>query len=189
MDGKPPAKAGQRKQQAILLIGVLLLCVGGGLILVTAHVISPAESAILTATLTAGVLILLFSTWRPVGSILRFCGFMLLASGLFLLILQSAAPQLGLKRLWPFFVVFAGLSVAATGLLRARRAKASFLIPAAALIMLGCTFLPFSLGVAGLSFSQFVKRAWPVILVGSGLILILLYVGNRIRFAKREEGQ
>ncbi len=104
---------------------------------------------------------------------------------MFAFIIRAASPAAGIARIWPFFMVFVGIAIGASGFVKARRAKAAFLMPAAAFVMLGLSFLPFSLRLVGMSFSSFVKSAWPVLIIGAGVILVSLYVGNRIRFSKR----
>jgi hypothetical protein len=176
---------GQAKQQIILVAGLILLCAGGGLIMVTARLLDPLESSLLTLAIIVGIVFSLIGTWRSAGPIWLFSGLMILVSGLFLIVMRTAAPSVGIVRIWPFFMIFAGMSVAGAGFMRAKRAKASFLMPAAAFLMLGCIFLPFSLRIVGMSFAQFIKRVWPLFFIAAGVILISLYVGNRIRFSRK----
>ncbi len=173
------------RQHLILIAGLVLLCAGAGLIAVTARILGPGESAVITSCAIAGIVLALFGIWRPGHSFWLFASFLLIQSSVFAFIIRAASPATGIARIWPFFMVFVGVAIGSSGFVKTRRAKAAFLMPAGAFVMLGLSFLPFSLRLVGMSFSSFVKSAWPVLIIGAGVILVSLYVGNRIRFSKR----
>jgi hypothetical protein len=174
------------RQHFILMAGLVLLCAGAGLILVTVRLVGPVQAALLTAGVIAGVILALVGIWRPSGLIWLFCSFMMISSSVFTFVMRAAAPLAGPGKIWPFYMVFAGISIAASGFTKVKRAKASFLMPSSVFVMLGLIFLPFSLRLVSMSFARFVRSVWPVLFMGAGIILIFLYVGNRIRFAKKE---
>ena len=176
-----------KRQKALLVSGLLLLCLGVGLILTTTRLLAPWRSAAYTGVTVAGVLVSLAAFWRDARSFWSFLGYSLVLSGFFLLILGAAAPAVTLRRVWPFFMLFAGLSIIPAGYMKSHRVKASYLIPSTCFILLGSFILLFSLGIVALTLKECILRLWPALLIAGGGIVTALYIGNRIHFARRED--
>lgn len=174
----------EKKQHFLLVLGLVLLVGGGGLIMATTGLVAVRPAIAYTLCVILGFLLNFAAYWRNRSATWFFLGFMLLLSGLFLLILKAAAPRVGMSRLWPFFMVFVGLSILPAGYFRSRRAKAAYIIPSACFILLGCFFLLFSLGVVSLSLRAFMFRLWPFFFILAGAVVLGLYIGNRIHFGK-----
>jgi hypothetical protein len=79
-----------------------------------------------------------------------------------------------LEHLWPLVSVFAGISLFPAGWHRYRRLRASYFVSCLAFIVLGCFVLVFSLELAPFSVRQFIFDWWPLIMVSSGLLLLLV---------------
>ncbi len=173
-----------RKQHFLLVLGMMLLICGAGLILTTTGMV-PAFLAFSYTLLTMfGMLITLTIMRRRKNYTWLFLGLVMVFSGIVFLALRAFAPQLGIKQLWPLVMVFIGLSIVPAGYFRARKAKALYLIPAAGFVILGAFFLLFSLEVLSLSLRAFMYRLWPFFFIAAGIIVLGMYIGNRIRFAQ-----
>jgi hypothetical protein len=183
MEGKNTGLS-EKKQHFLLILGLVLLVGGASLILVTTGAV-PLKPAIgWTIPVILGLLINFSAYWKKRSSTWLFIGFLLIISGAFFLTLKAAAPHLGLARLWPFAMIFVGLSIFPSGYYKSRRIKASFAIPSACFVVLGAFFLLFSLGLVSSSLRAFMARLWPFFFIVAGAIILGLYIGNRIRFGK-----
>ena len=79
---------------------------------------------------------------------------------------------------WPLLSVFAGLALLPAGWRHYRAIRNHYLIPSLAFIILGCLLLIFSFKVAPFSFRRFIINWWPLLLVVTGIILVLLSLGS-----------
>lgn len=179
----------EKTQHFLLIIGLVLLVGGASLILVTTGVVPMYAALGWTAPIILGLLTVFGAYWKRRGSTWLFVGFLLIVSGTFFITIRAAAPGVSLLRLWPFCMVFVGLSIFPAGFYKSHRLKASFFIPSACFIVLGCFFLLFSLGVVTTSLRFFISRLWPFFFILAGIILIGLYIGNRIKFGKSADKQ
>lgn len=173
-----------KKQHFLLILGLVLLLGGGGLILATTGLVPVCPAAICTACIVLGFLLILGVYWRKRSSAWFFMGTMLILSGLFSLLIKAAAPGASIQRLWPFYMVFVGLSSLSAGYYKSHRAKAAYIIPSACFILLGCFFLLFSMRVVSLSLRAFMLKLWPFFFISAGAIVLGMYIGNRMRFNK-----
>jgi hypothetical protein len=183
MDVKGPGLS-EKTQHFLLILGLGLLVSGASLILVTTGILSIPAALCWTAPIILGLLVVFGAYWKRRSSTWLFIGFLLIVSGTFFITIKAAAPHVGLLRLWPFCMVFVGLSIFPAGFYKSRRLKASFFIPSACFIVLGCFFLLFSLGVVTTSLRSFIARLWPFFFIMAGIIILGLYIGNRIKFGK-----
>ncbi|MCL1814076.1 MAG: DUF5668 domain-containing protein [Treponema sp.] len=111
--------------------------------------------------------------------------FILMGSFLFLSALQII--PFSLKEGWPFLSVFAGLALVPAGWRHYHNVSYRYLIPAVAFIVLGCVFLIFSFKVAPFSFKRFIITWWPLVLVVTGIILVLLSLSSKGKAGNGDE--
>ncbi len=81
---------------------------------------------------------------------------------------------LSFRVVWPLLVVNAGLSLFVSSFFAYGHLRKSMLIPSLAFVLMGLLFLLFSFGIFNFSFKNFFLRWWPLILLFSGLLLLLL---------------
>ena len=105
------------------------------------------------------------------------CFFILMGSFLFLSALQII--PFSLAEGWPLLSVFAGLALLPAGWRHYRYVSYRYLIPALAFAGLGCGLLIFSFKVVSFSFRRFIITWWPLVLVVTGIILVLLSLGSK----------
>ena len=103
--------------------------------------------------------------------------FILIGNFLFLSALQII--PFTLSQGWPLLSVFAGLALLPAGWRHYRAINYRYLIPALAFAILGCILLVFSFKVAPFSFKGFIINWWPLLLVITGIVLVLLSLGSK----------
>jgi len=113
---------------------------------------------------------------RPVY--LFFASFFILM-GSFLLLSALQIIPITLAQGWPLLSVFAGLALLPAGWRHYRAVSYRYLIPSLAFAALGCILLFFSFKVAPFSFRRFIISWWPLLLVITGIILVLLSLSSK----------
>lgn len=106
---------------------------------------------------------------------LLFVGIMLALSGCFSIFVARDITSLGLKELWPVFVFLAAISLVCSCIYRFRRARPNYIVPAVAMVLLGCIFFLFSLDIVKMSFVSFMVIAGPFLLFFSGIGVVVFY--------------
>ena len=103
--------------------------------------------------------------------------FILMGSFLFLSALQIIPFTLAQE--WPMLSIFAGLALLPAGWRHYRTVSYRYLIPSLAFIALGCILLVFSFKMAPFSFKRFIITWWPLLLIVSGIVLVLLSLSSK----------
>ena len=110
---------------------------------------------------------------------LFFAAFFLLV-GLFLFLsAMGIIPIAFAIRAWPLISVFSGLALIPTCWHHYGSFRSRYIVPAIAFVVLGSFLLIFSLGIAPFSLAQFVINWWPLLIVLTGLILILISLSTK----------
>jgi len=109
---------------------------------------------------------------------LFFASFFILI-GCFLFLSALKIIPFTLAQGWPLLSVFAGLALLPAGWRHYRTVSYRYLIPAVAFAALGCILLFFSFKVAPFSFKRFIITWWPLVLVVTGIILVLLSLSSK----------
>ena len=158
----------------MLIAGSLFLLAGGALLLRT--------TGFLTANLSLWPLVLVFIGlfllhrvyFKNGADAHIFSGIFLILVGAFLLVLNAGVLESDMQQFWPFFMLFAGVSLFFFAIKKTGAARLGMIIPAIAIILLSLFFLLFSLHIVSISLRQFVVIWWPGILVFAGAMLIIL---------------
>jgi hypothetical protein len=98
--------------------------------------------------------------------------------GLFIFLMSLNIISLPIQRMWPVLSIFAGLALIPAGWHRYGRLKTKYIVPAIVFIALGCFLMIFALKVVPVSFSQFMYRWWPLMVVLAGLLLLLMSLSS-----------
>lgn len=125
-----------------------------------------------------GGLFMVIATKISKRAIYFFFAFFFFLTGLFFFLSGLRVIPLGLSQGWPLFSVFAGLALVPAGWRHFRAIRIQYFIPALAFILLGFALFPFSFRLVSFSFKRFMIDWWPLFLVLTGLILVLLSLGN-----------
>ena len=166
------------KMQNFLLAVGMCLILFGIYFLVAFRTDSTACTAIFLRfmCLSGGGMLLLFLSLVVIKSfLLVFVGLNLVCFGILALVIDSHVVSFGLKELWPFLVISAGLSLFPTGLYHAKRIKSIYLFPGIVLVFCGIFLLPFSLHLAGISLKKFFLMFYPLAFILMGLSLVAVF--------------
>ncbi|MDR2793011.1 MAG: hypothetical protein LBB61_05015 [Treponema sp.] len=83
------------------------------------------------------------------------------------------------KQAWPLAAVFSGIALIPAGWRKYRRLHIKFIAPSFAFITLGAFLLIFSFRIVPFKFTQFILHWWPLIVLVTGILLILLVLGTK----------
>lgn len=169
----------------ILVVGFVVFLLGGVLLLWNLGFLPGLGRLWPLAPMLLGAFLLYMVYLRGIRDRFSLLGMFLTLGGLQFLLLNTVFQAQDLVKVWPSFMLVAGLSLVPFGLKRKGNARAALLVPAAFLSVLALLFFPFSLGRMGISLTAFVGRWWPVILILSGLSLMTAYFWKK-RTSKRK---
>jgi len=96
-----------------------------------------------------------------------FTATLLSLSGLLFLLIDLGFIELTLRGIWPFFMLFVGISFMVGGSLRFRRLHAVYIVPALAFAALGFVFLLFSTSLIHVSLVSLVLWWFPLLILPS----------------------
>lgn len=161
------------RQHRPLLLGLILLLFGGSLLLRTTGNLPGVLPLWPIVVVILGVSMLYKVFIRNGHESYVFAGLFLVLAGAFLLILNTHVFDVKIRQIWPFFMLFVGVSLLAYGFKRPGTAKARMMIPALSIIFLSVVFLLFSMGVITVSLRRFVVMWWPAIIVLAGIVFII----------------
>jgi hypothetical protein len=94
--------------------------------------------------------------------------------GFFLFLSALRIIPVAFSKAWPLISVFSGLALFPAGWHRYGTLRSRYVVPSIAFVLLGCVLLIFSFGIVPFSFSQFIIQWWPLLVVLTGLILVLI---------------
>jgi hypothetical protein len=165
-------KNNQRFPQKLLIFGILLIITGGVLLMQSLRYLTFGELWPLPFLLI-GLVLLYLVYFKGVSDQYILAGMALTLGGLFLFLLYTILPEKSLEKIWPAFMIIAGISLLPYAFRRKAKTRIGITISAIAIILLAILFFPFSLGIAGMKFSDFVLVWWPIVFIIIGLGLIL----------------
>jgi hypothetical protein len=103
-------------------------------------------------------------------------GMFLSLIGTFFILMNTIITENNLERIWPAFMLITGLSIIPYGLYKkSRKARITIIIPVFAIILLSIVFFMFSMDLIDENFIDFSLKWWPVTIVFTGSLLIVLY--------------
>jgi hypothetical protein len=172
-------EAAPRFPHKILFTGVGLLVLGGVLLLWSLGRLPSLEALWPLPLILVGLVLLALVFVRGYTRLYVPPGMLLVLGGIFFLLHNTVIPNVKLEEIWPVFMLIGGISILPFAHKKARSARLAIIIAAAAIIGLAVIFLPFSLGLVDKSFTEFVLRWWPTMLLLMGALLIITYYIRR----------
>jgi len=171
------------------IIGLFLMFLGSSFLIGSPPEIPRAMVHVSFVLLAAGagfaVLALRISR-RP---LYLFFAALFLQVGLFLFLTAIGVVPIRFSGAWPLLSIFAGVALLPAGWHRYGTVRPSYVVLAAAFIVLGSLLLVFSLNMVGFSFAQFVLEWWPLLILAAGLVMILAALSSRIGVHRRAGGR
>ena len=108
-----------------------------------------------------------------------FSGLLLFFLGLFMTFVFSNVLPFSPGHLWPISVMLCGLCLLLTCIFKHRKLRGVYLFPSVLILVLGAVFLLFSLDVIKISFSVFVAKWGPLVLILAGAALVGVFFWQR----------
>ena len=167
------------KANKYLIGGIFFFVIGGGLLLWTSGYTSFFAGLIPALLLFLGLFLAIMVFIKGIPDFYLFPSIFVILLGVFLILKKKILPSGELTKLWPLFMTAAGLSLLMLALRKKGGSRIKLLVPSVALIVLSGLFLPFSMGVAGISFLEFVKIWWPALFLLLGIFSIVFYFRNK----------
>jgi len=162
---------------ALLVLGVIaLLATTGHLPMI--HLLWPLAPVVL------GFILLFIYSRRGHPKKYIYLGIFFILSGSFTQIILVINARVLLEMLWPLYLTFGGLSFIPYSMKKQPSSRMSYFVAALAMLFISFFFLLFSLNFFKMSFREFVKMWWPLLIVGMGLFLTVI---SYIRQKKDEE--
>ncbi|GAB1432393.1 hypothetical protein MASR2M29_10180 [Spirochaetota bacterium] len=94
--------------------------------------------------------------------------------------LMNLAPS----RYWPLYTILAGLCMLSSNLLLRRKINTSIKIISSAFVFLGGFFSIFSFGYSQMRLRVFLVQWWPVFVIASGVVLLVLWAIKMLVYKK-----
>ncbi|MDR1955436.1 MAG: hypothetical protein LBQ30_01115 [Treponema sp.] len=164
----------RRAARLIFIIGLLLMFLGSAFLL--GNIAGTSRISVLASfffvILGSGCAVLAIKLNKR-SLYLFFAAFFMLV-GFFLFLSALRIIPVAFSKAWPLISVFSGLALFPAGWHRYGTLRSRYVVPSIAFVLLGCVLLIFSFGIVPFSFSQFIIQWWPLLVVLTGLILVLI---------------
>ncbi|MCR5401199.1 MAG: hypothetical protein K6E78_06340 [Treponema sp.] len=112
-------------------------------------------------------------------AVLFFSGLLLFCLGICMTFAFSGLLPLGPEHLWPIGVILCGICLILTCIFKHQKIRMVYLFPSLLILTLGFIFLLFSLEVIKISFSSFMSKWSPSVLIFIGASLIAVFLWQR----------
>ncbi|MDR0721393.1 MAG: DUF5668 domain-containing protein [Treponema sp.] len=99
--------------------------------------------------------------------------------GFFLFLAALKIIPVAFSEAWPLISVFSGLALFPAGWHRYGAFRSRYVVPSLAFVILGSVLLVFSFNIVPFSFAHFMIRWWPLLIVLTGLMLVLISLGTK----------
>jgi hypothetical protein len=163
----------------IFIMGLLLMFLGSAFLL--GNVAGTSRISVLAAfffvILGSGCAVLAIKLNKR-SLYLFFATFFMLV-GFFLFLSALKIIPVAFAKAWPLISVFSGLALFPAGWHKYGALRSRYGVPSIAFVILGSVLLIFSFNLVPFSFSQFMLRWWPLLVVLTGLMLVLISLGTK----------
>jgi hypothetical protein len=158
----------------IFIIGLLLMFLGTAFLLGSLVEISQTSVLFSFFFVILGVGFAVLAIKLNKRSLYLFFAAFFLQVGFFLFLSALHIIPVTVSRSWPLVSVFSGIALFPAGWHRYGVFSIRYVVPTVAFIISGSALLVFSFNLVSFSFSQFVKRWWPLLVLLAGFILVLV---------------
>jgi hypothetical protein len=165
----------------IFISGLLLMLVGSVFLLTTFPGTSRRSALTAILFIIIGFLFICLVAKLNKRSLYLFAALLFLQVGFSLLLFALGLIPITFSQGWPLLSVFTSLAMFPSGWHRYRKIKPGYLVSSLAFAILGGVLLLFSLEVVRFPFKKFILEWWPLILFLSGLILVFVSIGTKIK--------
>ncbi len=161
-------------------LAVVSVVLGTGLLVITTEQVRGILVYRPLVLVTLGALFSYFAIVFRFKAKLVFLGFLLTSASI--IRFTGTVLAIGSSRYWPLYVMAAGLSFLPAYYMRNGKLKAGSVVISSAFVLLGLFFSIFSFGFSSMRFRTFLSRWWPALFIASGVILLLVWLIQRLVF-------
>ena len=173
------------KINIVLIIGLFLIFVG--ILLLTSYFAKNPQSVLLfrgVSVFLVGAILLFLELMNTKKSWLMFISVSFMLIAVVLGMIDVGFLPLGVRNLWPIFVIIFGFTFILFSFYKFKQMKAVYLVPALVIIFFGIFFMLFSMGIIKVSFVSVASKLWPLLLVLCGGILITIFFCQQYNLVK-----
>lgn len=173
------------KINIVLIIGLFLIFVG--ILLLTSYFAKNPQSVLLfrgVILFLVGAILLFLELMKTKKSWLMFISVSFMLIAVVLGMIDVGFLPLGVRNLWPTFVIIFGFTLILFSFYKFKQMKAVYLVPALVIIFFGIFFMLFSMGIIKVSFVSVASKLWPLLLVLCGGILITIFFCQQYNLVK-----
>ena len=173
------------KINIVLIIGLFLIFVG--ILLLTSYFAKNPQSVLLfrgVILFLVGAILLFLELMKTKKSWLMFISVSFMLIAVVLGMIDVGFLPLGVRNLWPIFVIIFGFTLILFSFYKFKQMKAVYLVPALVIIFFGIFFMLFSMGIIKVSFVSVASKLWPLLLVLCGGILITIFFCQQYNLVK-----
>ena len=160
----------------LLILGASCIVLGGVLLFWTFGHLPSLGALWPLPFMIAGMIFLYLALLRGRRESYVLLGMILALGGLFFLLWNTVIPEKSIERVWPAFMLIAGLSLFPYAYKKRGTARTALLTPAVFIVLLSLLFFPFSLGRTRMHFVEFALKWWPVLVIFVGCCLIVSFL-------------
>ena len=131
------------------------------------------------ATMIFGAVIFYVAMTLVHWAIFFFLGLLVFCIGLCMTFVFSGVMPIGPEHLWPIGVLLCGVCLLLTCVFKHRKIRGVYLFPTLLIEVLGAVFLLFSLNIIKISFSAFMSKWGPLVLILAGGTLVGVFFWQR----------
>ena len=150
------------KINIVLIIGLFLIFVG--ILLLTSYFAKNPQSVLLfrgVILFLVGAILLFLELMKTKKSWLMFISVSFMLIAVVLGMIDVGFLPLGVRNLWPIFVIIFGFTLILFSFYKFKQMKAVYLVPALVIIFFGIFFMLFSMGIIKVSFVSVASKLWP----------------------------
>lgn len=171
--------------EKLLISGAIFILVGTVLLLLSTGILTGKKLIIPVFMIFLGFYLLYIGFFKHKKEIRILPGMFFTLIGIYGILLASNVLETGeLRKIWPIFMLIAGVSLVPYGFKTKKEGRIKIFIPSAAIVILSLVFLMFSLKLFT-GFNSFVVVWWPSLLVIMGIALVTAYFIKLSRYKKK----
>lgn len=163
----------------LLAAGVILIIAGLLLISRFSHGFGQVFPVASVCIMIFGAVVFYIAMTLIHWAIFFFAGLLLFFLGLCMTFVFTSVLPFGPSHLWPIAVLLCGVCLILTCIFKHRKVRGVYLFPAVLIEVLGLVFLLFSMNVIKISFSVFVSKWGPLVLILAGAALVGVFFWQR----------
>jgi len=171
----------------IFIIGFFLMFLGSAFLIESLVEVSRIAILLSFLVIVLGISCAFFAFKLKWRSVYLFFAALFLQAGIFLFLYTIHIIPFLLSQSWPLLSIFAGIAFLPAGWHRYGVIKPGYIVLSVTFIVLGIILMIFALKLVSFSLAQFIRNWWPLIVVLTGLILVLISLGAKFSGEQKKQ--